>query len=101
MWSSTAASTDAIRAGGPQSARREAARLSEMPGGSELHASSGCWAGDELTLGDTGDGKVFVAVGLSQSEQDVDLGPVGDDFLDEADLGAVQLLELADLALVL
>ena len=54
----------------------------------------------KLTLSDAGDGEVLVAVGLAQSKQDVDLGPVGEHFLDDLDLGAVLELQLADLALI-
>lgn len=54
----------------------------------------------KLTLSDAGDGEVLVAVGLAQSKQDVDLGPVGEHFLDDLDLGAILELQLADLALV-
>ncbi len=55
----------------------------------------------KLTLSDTGDGQVLVAVSLAQSKQNVDLGPVGEHLLDDLDLGAVLELQLADLTLVL
>lgn len=57
--------------------------------------------GGKLTLGDAGDGKAFVAVRLSQGKQNINLGPIGHNLLDELDLGAVEFLELAHLALVL
>ena len=54
----------------------------------------------ELTLSDAGDGQVLVAVGLAQGKEDVDVGPVGEHLLDDGNLAAVELVELADLALV-
>lgn len=57
--------------------------------------------GCQLTLSNPGDSHVLVAIGLAQGKQDVDLGPIREHLLDDSNLAAVLLLELAHLALVL
>lgn len=54
-----------------------------------------------LTGGNSGYRLVLVAVGFAQSEQNVDVRPVGEHLLDGSDLAAVFFLHFADLALVL
>lgn len=53
------------------------------------------------TIGNARHSKVLVAICLLQGIEDVDIGPVGEHFLDHADLASVFLLELANITFVI
>jgi hypothetical protein len=47
------------------------------------------------------DGKILVTICLLEGEKKINVRPVGEQLLDQANLAAVLLLELANLALIL